>query len=433
MRFSDLKETVNHDVFNPAFNDTQFFDGLTYRATSELDHQSKPQFVIKVFDDNFERVGLVKFVLYKDKAGNEWLESLISAIQPEYQGKGIASHIYAYARMLGNTVKPSGDQTAQGRAMWSAWAKSGDAKHLTSNESKFSDYERAVMEGGHSLEKTVRRSALRDVVNEFSITELFEPNKKWQWSFQGSEEAVAVFHVGEVPYMFHAYGTDGQWEVEFKRHGSKLDRMQKFGLTGTGNSAEVMSTVVDIMRAFLDKYKDKIEVLIFSAKEDSRQGLYAKMVKRLLSNWIMKQDKEEFILIAPKQEVEENFADGKIKGKSKPGRVKRAGASCSGSVSDLRQRAKDASGERAKMYHWCANMKSGRAKNESEILEELAAAWKMMQEAGVFRGYPCTKDCSGHAAGYRWADARDITDPNTCPYSNNSFWEGCLAHTDEEE
>ena len=54
-------------------------------------------------------------------------------------------------------------------------------------------------------------------------------------------------------------------------------------------------------------------------------------------------------------------------------------------------------------------------------------------EAGIFRGYPCTKDCSGHAAGYRWADARDITDPNTCPYSNNSFWEGCLAHTDEQE
>jgi hypothetical protein len=78
-------------------------------------------------------------------------------------------------------------------------------------------------------------------------------------------------------------------------------------------------------------------------------------------------------------------------------------------------------------------MKSGRAKNESEILEELNAIWKNVLEAGVFKGYPCTKDCSGHAAGYRWADARDITDPNVCPYSNNSFWEGCLAHTDEEE
>ena len=58
----------------------------------------------------------------------------------------------------------------------------------------------------------------------------------------------------------------------------------------------------------------------------------------------------------------ENFADGKVKGKSRPGRVKRAGASCNGSVTDLRKRAKNASGEKAKMYHWCANMKSGRKK-----------------------------------------------------------------------
>jgi 8-oxo-dGTP pyrophosphatase MutT (NUDIX family) len=317
--------------------------------------------------------------------------------------------------------------------------------------------------------------------NEF-VTELFQPGKDWQWSFQGSEEAVAVFKVGNVPYMFHAYGADGEWEAEFKRHGSKLDRSQKFGLTGTGNSAEVMSTVVDIMRAFLSKYQDKIQVLSFSAKEDSRQGLYARMVKRLLPDWTMKQAGEHFVLVAPKQAVaeslqpnaagciivaedtgrwclqqrsdtvsdpgvwstwgggrepgetleqtvrrelaeeggyvgplkleplsnngqyatfigrvphefepqinkeskdwcwcsadqlpepihpglaqalSENFADGKVKGKSRPGRVKRAGASCNGSVSDLRARAKKYGGERGRMYHWCANMKSGRKK-----------------------------------------------------------------------
>ena len=60
--------------------------------------------------------------------------------------------------------------------------------------------------------------------------------------------------------------------------------------------------------------------------------------------------------------LKENFADGKVKGRSSPGRVKRAGASCNGSVTDLRRKAKNASGERAKMYHWCANMKSGKKK-----------------------------------------------------------------------
>ena len=64
----------------------------------------------------------------------------------------------------------------------------------------------------------------------------------------------------------------------------------------------------------------------------------------------------------PQTNVEENFADGKKKGKSRPGRVKRSGASCNGSVTELRAKAKKASGEKAKMYHWCANMKAGKKK-----------------------------------------------------------------------
>ena len=60
----------------------------------------------------------------------------------------------------------------------------------------------------------------------------------------------------------------------------------------------------------------------------------------------------------------ENYADGKVKGKSRPGRVKRSGASCKGSVTSLRAKAKKYGGEKGKMYHWCANMKSGK-KNEN--------------------------------------------------------------------
>lgn len=58
--------------------------------------------------------------------------------------------------------------------------------------------------------------------------------------------------------------------------------------------------------------------------------------------------------------VQENFADGKKKGKSRPGRVKKAGASCKGSVSSLRAKASKYGGEKGKMYHWCANMKGGK-------------------------------------------------------------------------
>ena len=57
---------------------------------------------------------------------------------------------------------------------------------------------------------------------------------------------------------------------------------------------------------------------------------------------------------------DENYADGKVKGKSRPGRVKKSGASCKGSVTDLRAKAKKYGGEKGKMYHWCANMKGGK-------------------------------------------------------------------------
>tara|TARA_A100000164_G_scaffold362543_1_gene378610 strand:- start:1317 stop:1778 length:462 start_codon:yes stop_codon:yes gene_type:complete len=87
-------------------------------------------------------------------------------------------------------------------------------------------------------------------------------------------------------------------------------------------------------------------------------GEYMNIKKLGLGSGKPKTMREEFA------EFMENFADKKVKGKSRPGRVKRSGASCKGSVTSLRSKAKKASGERAKMYHWCANMKSGRKKKK---------------------------------------------------------------------
>ena len=56
----------------------------------------------------------------------------------------------------------------------------------------------------------------------------------------------------------------------------------------------------------------------------------------------------------------ENFADGKKKGRK--GLAKRSGVNCKQSISKLRKIAKNSTGERRRMAHWCANMKSGRKK-----------------------------------------------------------------------
>ena len=140
------------------------------------------------------------------------------------------------------------------------------------------------------------------------VTELFAPGKEWKWSFTGSQEAVAVFHVGGIPYQFYAYRPDENfagWDVEFKNAERSKDRTTKFGLTGTGNSAEVMSTVTDIMRGFLTKYQGKIKELTFTANEPSRRALYARMAKRLLPAWDLQQDGKEFKLVAPESVTED--------------------------------------------------------------------------------------------------------------------------------
>jgi hypothetical protein len=253
------------------------------------------------------------------------------------------------------------------------------------------------------------------------LTELFQGGKDWQWDFTGSEEAYAEFKVGDVPYKFVAY-TDpenwGTWEVEFAVAGPRDKHATKFGLTGTGNAAEVMSTVTDIMREFLQRYKGNVNRLIFTADEPSRQKLYSRMIQRLLPNWTLTTGDKKFIVSAPNinedhvadvefdtgekkrvrylptkkdivdsvvryylrqglkvtrvnnTEIEwkptvnvpENFADGKKPGRK--GLAKRSGVNTKASVSSLRKTAKNSSGEKQRMAHWLANMKAGKAKKK---------------------------------------------------------------------
>ena len=52
-------------------------------------------------------------------------------------------------------------------------------------------------------------------------------------------------------------------------------------------------------------------------------------------------------------------------------------------------------------------------------------------ESRTFHGYPCTEDCSGHEAGYEWAENNSITDPNDCSGNSQSFIEGCESYAEE--
>jgi hypothetical protein len=53
--------------------------------------------------------------------------------------------------------------------------------------------------------------------------------------------------------------------------------------------------------------------------------------------------------------------------------------------------------------------------------------------AKSFYGYNCTEDCSGHEAGYAWAETNDIHYEGDCIGKSKSFIEGCLAYIEDNE
>jgi len=50
----------------------------------------------------------------------------------------------------------------------------------------------------------------------------------------------------------------------------------------------------------------------------------------------------------------------------------------------------------------------------------------------TFGDYDCKDDCSGHQAGYDWAEEHDIDDPDDCGGNSESFIEGCRAYAEEQ-
>jgi hypothetical protein len=107
----------------------------------------------------------------------------------------------------------------------------------------------------------------------------------------------------------------------------------------------------------VSKWIKRYGPLLVVSDSESKQKTYEKLLNRLGFNM-----ERTTYQMQPGVYVSENFADGKVKGKSRPGRFKRAGVSCKGSVTDLRKKAKNSSGEKQKGYHFCANMKSGKKK-----------------------------------------------------------------------
>jgi hypothetical protein len=282
----------------------------------------KPVLTIKVLDDNFQQVGLSKF-----KQSKKGVVSLITSFRPEYQGQGIARNIYAYVRMLGNTIVPSRNQLPPGRAMWAAWKKSGDAKHLMTDVAEnfaegFTNYQ------GLRPPKNILGTNLfpgQDIVGQrvYHCTNRLEAIKK-SGGLKPRRDATGEREYGRLSTDEHPFiPVIGIWFSV-----GKPDWPGKHCVS------------------FIIEPTDQVYVAYAS-------------IKGLKPNVVLNPIALDRLTIEGQQDVKENFADGR--NPQDKGDAKRHGINTKASVSSLRKTAKQG-GRKGQLAHWLANMKAGRAK-----------------------------------------------------------------------
>ena len=211
-------------------------------------------------------------------------------------------------------------------------------------------------------------------INEI-ITEVLKDPYEYEWvrKMPASWAANAQTENGKLQVQFQR-PKSRMWSIAFQLFSSD-PRVgpNAYKKTGTGDQFRIFATTIAVIRDWVSQMDlSKINAIKFEANKvddgPGRAKLYVRFAKQMANelgwelNTKTQKKMDTFIIQKPKKINNENFADDKKKGKSRPGRVKRSGASCKGSVSELRRKAKKYSGERAKMYHWCANMKSGNKK-----------------------------------------------------------------------
>jgi len=219
-------------------------------------------------------------------------------VEERYRGQGIASTMYDYMQSKGYRIRRSGQQTDAGAGMWE---KHKPGKNIwEQGVAEDSDYEKTIYMGEYAGFKILVAPHLLEQLQERNIT----PN---------SVRAI----VQQLPKV--------KDKIEKLEPNTAIWLVDKRFTLSVGIRVKSNNTL-------------KISTAVHSVKP----YLFGGNTHTLYLN--------------------ENFADGKVKGKSRPGRVKRSGVDCSKPISKLRKIAKNSSGEKQKMAHWCANMKSGRNK-----------------------------------------------------------------------
>lgn len=262
-----VAETINPDILNKRFRHTQVIGDYTYKAEAE-DFEGTPLLWIRAYDGNKE-IGHILFEIWDidEKPSVSHLESGGTEVDQKYRNKGVASTMYAYAKMLGNDIIPSSLQRSDGKAMWAAWQKSGAAKHLT---------------GG------IREGQLNELGNtSFDIKEpkgLVNTNDRKQTTYK-----VMQFKSGKTAYLivFTMIGPKpGNKKQNWNALNVAFGRKEKQNEYSFGDEIDdnltaknkdqflIYSTMINAIRKFITEYNTEVDEIIIQGDSDRQRAMY---------------------------------------------------------------------------------------------------------------------------------------------------------------
>jgi GNAT superfamily N-acetyltransferase len=308
-----------------------------------------------------KQLGSVLFVEYDGVLTPQDLE-----VDERFRGQGIARTMYDYVKRQGYRIRRSGQQTDAGQGFWAkhrpeqnVWEHIAEQSYVTRIDSRpIADFSQGMQTYYHTADFSRSGQFDKDTPVPKEYT------GKMTGVYAGDPTFTALYATGNANQTRYVakYGP-GQPIVYFDRKDVPAMRARRTYLTVFDGSRFKRLPTGEY---FSDnpgqpikqqEIKDPFQYI----KDRGWEFRIVDDLPAVLKQLQQQNKKDPSVRFgAEGMGLEENFADGRVKGKSRPGRVKRAGASCAGSVTDLRKRAKAASGEKAKMYHWCANMKSGK-------------------------------------------------------------------------
>lgn len=351
------------------------FQGLTLK-TSENNHE----LMIDALDDWGNKVlGHVTFY----KGDDRELDPQDLWVNEKYQGQGIARVMYDYVKKLGYTIVRSWDQTPAGAGFWN--------KHRG---------------------------------EDVRVWEAFDnPYKtKTEKSEYGDVDMLARLPDGtNLSIMFNNQGDD-EWQVEFYRNNSQE-------VTGEGDAQRVFATVLTAMQKFIKKYKPWR--LTFSANKDvepgqnseSRAKLYNRLVQRYATAWGYEEYAEDHgdQITYELTRLKPSVAEGQNKAQA----VRRIQKM----LNDRFDANLDVDGVLGPLTQKSINrfMPGARPASADDPSRTTAVQGRQQKNPGQeeqldelsFLGSECTKDCSGHRAGYEWSKRRGLRQANSWSPSFN--------------